>query len=206
METFLWIIGGVIIVIAALGLLRWLARARPQPCPTWLIGCLNNPFSGRYRAAVLAEMELAAGLSILDAGCGPGLQTVPLAQAVGPQGHVTGLDIQAGMLERAQAAVDAAGLTNVSFIQAGLGQGRLPAAAFDRALLLTVLGEIPDKAAALRELATSLKPGGFLSVTEVFFDPDYQSRRRVEALGRAAGLRVRNVSGNWFRFTMNLEK
>jgi ubiquinone/menaquinone biosynthesis C-methylase UbiE len=102
--------------------------------------------------------------------------------------------------------VDAAGLTNVTFIQAGLGQGKLPAAAFDRVLLLTVLGEIPDKAAALGELAASLKPGGFLSVTEVFFDPDYQSRRRVEALGRAAGLRVRNVSGNWFRFTMNLEK
>ena len=205
--TPLLIILLVLLALAVVSLgLRWLWHARPRPCPTWLIGVLKNPFSQRYRATVLERLELSPGLSVLDAGCGPGLLTVPVAQAVGPQGRVTGLDIQDGMITQAKAAVEAAGLTNVSFLQAGLGEGRLPTEAFDRVVLVTVLGEIPDKAAALKEIRESLKPGGFLAVTEVFPDPDYQSRPRVRALAEAAGLRVRQVSGNWFLFTMKLEK
>ena len=77
---------------------------------------------------------------------------------VGPNGHVTALDILEGMCERARAATAKANVGNVSFVQAPLGAGELPPATFDRALLVTVLGEIPDRAAALREIRACLKP------------------------------------------------
>jgi len=161
---------------------------------------------GSYRADVLKRLELSPGMSVLDAGCGPGLLTVPLGQSVGPQGRVTALDIQPAMLELARAAAVKAGLDNITFLLAGLGEGKLPAEAFDRAALVTVLGEIPDPPRALREIHAALKPGGFLSLTEVFPDPDYQPRKKVKRLAQEAGFRIRNEYGNWFLFTLNLEK
>jgi ubiquinone/menaquinone biosynthesis C-methylase UbiE len=57
----------------------------------------------------------------------------------------------------------------------------------DRALVVTVLPEISDQNRALAELWRVLKPGGLLSITEEFIDPDYpfpfETIRRVEAAG-----------------------
>jgi SAM-dependent methyltransferase len=77
---------------------------------------------------------------------------------------------------------------------------------FDRAILVTVLGEIPDRAAALREIFEALKPGGFLSITELMLDPHYQSRLTVLRLTRQLGFREKEFFGNVFAFTLNLVK
>lgn len=179
---------------------------RPRPCPTTFVWLLDNPFTARYHATVLSRLDLSPGLAVLDAGCGPGLLTVPIARAVAPEGSVLALDVQAGMIQRAKQAVARAGLANVAFLLAGLGQGRLPAQSFDRALLVTVLGEIPDRLGALREIYSSLKPGGLLSITETLPDPHYQSRGKVKALAREAGFGIRGEFRNWLTFTINLEK
>jgi ubiquinone/menaquinone biosynthesis C-methylase UbiE len=60
-------------------------------------------------------------------------------------------------------------------------------ALFDRAFLVTVLGEIPDRQAALGEIHRALKPGGVLSVTEVLPDPHYQLAGTVRRLAEAVG-------------------
>jgi len=193
-------------ILSLWGVSRLISRWHPSPCPTSLIFLLDNPFTGHYHTSILSRLDLSPGLHVLDAGCGPGLLTLPVAHAVGPQGRVVALDVQEGMIQRAQRAADEAGLSNITFLLAGLGQGKLPAASFDRAALVTVLGEIPDRPAALREIFSSLKPGGFLSITEVLPDPDYQPRRVVIALALQAGFRVREEFGNWFMFTLNLER
>jgi len=202
----------VTIVAVALALLlalwigwRVISDRRSLPCPTSLAWLLENPLTGSYHAAVLSRLELSPGLHVLDAGCGPGLLTTAIAAAVAPQGRVLALDLQPGMIARAQARAAKAGLSNIDFLVAPLGRGSLPASQFDRALLVTVLGEIPNKIAALRELRSSLKPDGFLSITEVLPDPHYQSMRTIAALADQAGLRVRNQIGNSFLFTVNLE-
>jgi len=200
-----------LLILVLLILLVWMAsrlssRRHPRPCPPSLIWLLDNPFTARYHATILSRLDLSPGLSVLDAGCGPGLLTVPIARAVGPQGSVFALDIQPEMIQRAQDAAAQAGLTNITFLTAGLGGGKLPVASFDRALLVTVLGEIPDRSAALAEIYSSLKPGGFLSITEVLPDPDYQHRSRVEALALQAGFQVRNAFGNPFVFTLNVQR
>jgi cyanophycinase-like exopeptidase len=51
-----------------------------------------------------------------------------------------------------------------------------------------------------------LKPGGLLSVTEVIFDPHFQSRQTVARLARSAGFRETASRGNRIAFTLNFEK
>ncbi len=208
MEILLWVLILVIAIAALWAGMRLISRRHPHPCPTYLIGLLDNPFTAGYHKSILSRLELSPGLSVLDAGCGPGLLTIPAARAVGTQGRVLALDVQSGMVQRARQAAAKAGLTNITFVVAGLGEGRLPAESFDRALLVSVLGEIPkqERLAALREIYASLKPGGFLSITEVLPDPDYQPREKVKALALEAGFQTRNEIGNRFLFTVNVER
>ena len=71
-------------------------------------------------------------------------------------------------------------------------------------VLTAVLGEIPDSAAALREIRRVLKPGGRLVVGELFGDPHFTTRASLERLGGAAGLSLTETSGNWFGYFSKL--
>jgi ubiquinone/menaquinone biosynthesis C-methylase UbiE len=73
----------------------------------------------------------------------------------------------------------------------------VPEASFDIVFLCTVRGEIPDRAAALKECWRALKPGGILSVTESLGDPHYQARSTVKRLAEAAGFQLRSIQGGW---------
>lgn len=71
---------------------------------------------------------------------------------------------------------------------------------------MAVLGEIPDRARAMRALYAALRRDGVLSVTEVIPDPDYQTRATVQGLGEAAGFRVDRTYTSPLAFTMNFRK
>ena len=180
---------------------RWLSL----PCPPWLGWLLENPYVNAVASAetVLDRVGLENGMRLLDVGCGPGRLTVPAARQVLPAGEVVAVDIQTSMLAQAKQRVQEAGLHNVRFLHAGLGQGRLEEDRFDRALLVTVLGEIPDQETALSEIWRALKPGGVLSITEVFPDPHYQPRDKVGELASKVGFQHQATYGNWLAFTMN---
>ncbi|MCC7352767.1 MAG: methyltransferase domain-containing protein [Anaerolineae bacterium] len=186
---------------------RWASRRYLLPCPTWLARFLENPVvKGMGTQSVLDRLDLRPGMNVLDVGCGPGRLAIPIAARVGPTGQVVALDVQAEMLRRAQARAQAAGLENIRFVHAGAGQGKVERGVFDRALLVTVLGEIPDRRAALQEIFDALKPGGVLSVTEVIPDPHYESQNTVRRLAATVGFTEQSCSGNWLAYTMNLVK
>jgi ubiquinone/menaquinone biosynthesis C-methylase UbiE len=67
---------------------------------------------------------------------------------------------------------------------------------------VTVLGEIPDQDAALRELARVVKPGGRVVVGELFGDPHMVTHSALASRAQAAGLRVdRKIGGALWHFT-----
>ena len=202
-------LGIVFLLIVVAVIWRLASRRHSIPCPVWLrwLVELDNPFARTSRAAVIVEhIELEAGMVVADIGCGPGRVTIPLARRVGPAGKVVAVDIQVGMISRARKKAQDAGLNNIEFLQAGVGEGKLGSNYFDRALLVTVLGEIPDRKAAMKEIFLALKPGGILSVTEIIFDPHFQRRKTVTQLAEEAGFRERAFFGNRIAFTLNFVK
>jgi ubiquinone/menaquinone biosynthesis C-methylase UbiE len=208
--TSLWLV--VLGLLAAVALavigLRIASRHHPTVCPAWLSVLLENPYMNRLAGAeaILDRSGIGAGHAVLDVGCGTGRITLPAARRVGPDGRVAALDLQPEMLRRAAERAEEAGLRNVEAVLAGIGEGSAPAESFDRAILVTVLGEIVDQAAGLREIRAALKPGGILSVTEVLPDPHYQSKKRVRRLAEEAGFAVIETHGPWYAFTMNFRK
>lgn len=206
MYTGLGILAIILIVFVTW---HFASRRQSLPCPVWLRWMveLDNPFTRTNRSAVIIEhLDLEPGMFVLDMGCGPGRLTIPAALEVGEQGRVVAVDIQAGMLRRAEQKAVAAGLDNVEFIQADAGRGLLEKSCFDRALLIAVLGEIPDREIVLGEIFEALKPGGILSITEIIFDPHFQRQSTVRRLARQTGFVEKAIFGNSIAYTMHLEK
>lgn len=202
---------GVVAAIATM----WIVLRRAghgKPYPLWLSGLLDNAVTDKLsRTTLLIERAgVTEGMRVLDAGCGPGRLSIPLARRVGTGGIVVALDVQEGMLERVRRRAADQQLTNVrtlrSALEANVEAPELLAANIDRAFLVTVLGEVSDPEGAMRTLYSALKPGGVLSVTEVIIDPDYQTRREVQTLGRRVGFEIEQSFGTPLAFTQNLRK
>jgi cyclopropane fatty-acyl-phospholipid synthase-like methyltransferase len=210
MTTSVYICFGLVGFIVLAGFAwRFASRRYSLPCPVWLrwLVELDNPFSETNRSDVIVQhLDLQPGMNVLDIGCGPGRLTIPVAKQVGPQGQVVAIDLQPAMLRHAQERAQAANLNNIRFLQVGVGNGKLEVSLADRALLVTVLGEILNRETALREVFDALKPGGILSVTEIIFDPHFQSRDTVVRLAGTVGFREKEFFGNRIAFTLNLEK
>ncbi|MBI1901300.1 MAG: class I SAM-dependent methyltransferase [Planctomycetia bacterium] len=203
------VVAAVVALSAIIGIVwRYASRRWPLPCPSWFAFGLENPYIGYFAgsALLLDRLDLAPGMRVLDVGSGPGRLTIPAARRVGPEGQVVAIDMQEGMLRKLMRRAEKNKLTNIKAVHGGIGQGLLEHDAFDRALLVTTLGEIVDREAALREIFAALKPGGVLSVTEVFGDPHYQTRRTVLRLSGAAGFRLDRQFGSWLALTLNLTK
>lgn len=210
METVTYLVIGAVALFVAIYLIwRFASQRQSLPCPSWLHWMveLDNPFTRVNRAATILEhLNVQASTTVADIGCGPGRLTIPLAKSVGPEGEVVAVDVQVGMIDRVRAKAQAEGLTNITFLQAGVGEGKLGRDCFDRAVLVTVLGEIPDREAAMREIYGAMKPAGLLSVTEVIFDPHFQGRQSVVRLAVAAGFREKAFFGNRIAYTIHFVK
>jgi ubiquinone/menaquinone biosynthesis C-methylase UbiE len=123
-----------------------------------------------------------------------------------PDGEVVGIDIQPGMIERLRERAETANIKNLTAILGDATQPVVPEASFDVAFLVTTLGEIPDRTAALAQCFRALKSGGVLSISEMLPDPHYQSKATVKQLAEAAGFRLHSVTGGKWLFTANFVK
>ena len=188
---------------------KLVSRRKSLPCPSWLYRMveMENPLAKNSQAkTILAGLGVAEGMIVLDAGCGPGRVSIPLAKAVGAGGKVIAVDLQQGMLDVVQRKAKQEGLAMIEFVQLPLGAGKLPAYQADRAVMAAVLGEIPQQAEALQEVYAALKPGGILAIAETIFDPHYQRKVHVLDLGRAAGFTEAGFTGNRLAYTVYLQK
>ena len=113
---------------------------------------------------------IAEGMKVLDVGSGAGDVALTLAEFVGPDGTVIGVDVNPDILKIAQARADAAGFSNIEFIAGDTRTLELPSD-FDAVVGRLVLMYMADPAEALRHLATHLRPGGIAAFQEVDFTP-----------------------------------
>jgi SAM-dependent methyltransferase len=110
---------------------------------------------------VLFDAGLRCGMRVADVGCGVGMVTALLADLVGPEGHVVGIDASAAQLAQARERVPAGG-TNTSFVEASATDTGLPSASFDLVYCRFLLIHLPEPERALAEMRCLLKPNGIL--------------------------------------------
>lgn len=113
------------------------------------------------RSAIRA-LELLPGSRGLDVGCGYGAQVMLLAEAVGPKGHVTGVDISQEFLDHGRDIVKRSGLSHcVSLLEGDMNALPFKDNVFDWAWSANCVGYVPDDPLpALREMVRVVKPGG----------------------------------------------
>jgi len=147
----------------------------PAACVEAFTGVSNISFSA----------EIPEGGTVLDLGCGAGLDALVAGKRTGPQGKVIGVDFSDAMLGRARSAAQAAGRGNIEFLSADAAALPLPDASIDVALVNGIFNLNPQREAIFRELARVVRPGGAVYAAElVLKDP-----------GTA---RIEQTPANWF--------
>lgn len=183
---------------------RW-SRVYPAPMPYAMRWVLYLSHPGLSPHALHRMLEPRPNERMLEIGPGIGHHALPTAAALGPSGRLDVLDVQPEMLADLARRAERLGLSNIVATEGDALQLPYPDATFDGAYLVTVLGEIPRPAAALRELRRVLKPGGRIVLGELFLDPDYVSPSRLKKLASAAGLVFSRQSGSRLSYFAHLE-
>jgi SAM-dependent methyltransferase len=119
----------------------------------------------RFAERIIEAVEPQRGERFLDVGCGNGALALALADAVGPDGAVVGLDVSGPMLANARRRADAAGAGNVTFEQGDAQIHPIPERSFDAFVSRFGIMFFEDPTAAFSNLHRTLKPGGRLAFT-----------------------------------------
>lgn len=125
--------------------------------------------------------------TVLELGCGPGILAIEAARICR---HVTAVDPSAAMLNHARTLAEWAGITNITFVQAGFLTYQHAGEPADVIVSVRALHHLPDfwKAQALTRLHAMLRPGGTLHLSDLVysFDPPAADRAIAAWIGAAA--------------------
>jgi len=115
----------------------------------------------------LRHAQIDSGETLLDLGCGAGIDSILAAQRTGPTGRVIALDFLPEMLERTKTAAAEAGLANVDPVEGDIEAIPLADGSIDHVISNGVINLAPRKARVLAECARVLRPGGKLTVADL---------------------------------------
>ena len=134
----------------------------------WLEGVPEGSiasFAGTGNPFLIGQLQ--PGERVVDVGCGAGIDSLIAVKMVGPTGQVIGVDMTQAMLEMARKSAHEAGAGNVEFRE-GLAESLpIPDGWADVVISNGVLNLVPDKLAALQEMARVLKPTGRLQIGDI---------------------------------------
>lgn len=128
--------------------------------PDEVLACycgVGNPFS-------LGPIN--EGSTVLDVGCGAGVDSLIAAMMVGPGGKVIGIDLTPDMLERANQNLGKSSVRNVEFLESTAESLSFPNETFDFVISNGVINLIADKARAMQEIFRVLKNNGRLMIAD----------------------------------------
>jgi arsenite methyltransferase len=111
--------------------------------------------------------SLRPGERVVDIGCGAGIDSFIAARMIGTEGQVIGVEMTLAMLDKARRGAAEAGLTNVEFCEGHAEALPVPDGWADVVISNGVLNLVPDKEAAMREMARVLKTGGRLQIGDI---------------------------------------
>jgi SAM-dependent methyltransferase len=138
---------------------------------------VGNPFS---------LGELHAGETVLDLGCGAGMDSILAARKVGPSGTIIGVDITEEMLVKARKNVEHLGLTNLEFRLGDLEALPLEDGTANVAISNGVFNLCPDKPKVLKEVFRVLRAGGRLLMADMILE-DHVTPEKVQLMGSWSG-------------------
>lgn len=136
-----------------------------------------------------AFVDAKPGETLLDLGCGAGLDLYLYAQKIGPAGKLFGLDLAQPMLDKARNNLAAVGISNVEWLNAPADKIPLRDNSIDVATANGIYNLSPDKDAVMREVARVLKPGGRTIFAEIVLKSELpqEVRREIDDWFRCIG-------------------
>lgn len=140
-----------------------------QATVDWLETQAVHPFIRETAARSLEHLALVPGEAVLDVGCGTGVFLPGLADRVGLDGRVVGLDHAPALLGQARERLASAGLSDrIQLVEGDAKELPFADRSFDAAHCERVLMHLEDPARAIREMVRVVRPGGRVVVAEVF--------------------------------------
>jgi arsenite methyltransferase len=129
-----------------------------------------------------AIASLVEGETVLDIGCGAGMDLLLAARRIGPSGRAIGIDMTDAMRDRALRSAAAAGLTNVEVYLADATSLPIPDAGVDVVISNGALNLVPEKERAFAEIRRVLRPGGRLQLADIVLDAELgeDARRNID--------------------------
>jgi arsenite methyltransferase len=121
---------------------------------------------------------ISAGETVVDIGCGAGMDLLLAAKKAGPRGRAIGVDMTTSMIERACAGAKAAGLSNVDIRHGGAEALPLEDGSVDVVISNGVLNLTADKRKAFGEIARVLRPGGRLLLADIIIGTELSEGAR----------------------------
>ena len=177
-------------------------RTHPSACPYSQRFWVEAPHPFITRPRLREILEPRPGERLLEVGPGTGYYALPVAEWVSPGGTLDVVDVQQEMLDHTMRRAAEQGIGNISPVRADARALPFEDDSFDGAYLVTVLGEIPDEGAALRELRRVVRPGGRIVVGELFGDPHMVTHSALARAAGDAGLSVqRKLGGRLWHYT-----
>src|SRR5689334_9317034 len=121
---------------------------------------------------------MTAGATVVDIGCGAGMDLLLAAKAVGPTGRAIGVDMTEAMAERTRAGARSLGLTQLEVRIGDALALPIESGTVDAVMSNGVINLTPDKVAAFKEVFRVLKPGGEFLYGDIVLGVDLEEKER----------------------------